>query len=113
MPEVQRDGVERVCFRMQLKPERIADYLKAHEVVWPEMLDALRETGWRDYSLFIDRTDGLVVGVLETEDYERAQTEMARRDVNARWQAPMADHFVGSEDPGSSSRRLEEYFHLA
>lgn len=76
------------------------------------MLDALRETGWRDYSLFIDRTDGLVVGVLETEDYERAQAEMARREVNARWQATMADFFVGSENPDSSSRRLEEYFHL-
>lgn len=33
MSGAQREGRERVCFRMQLKPERIEEYLEAHEVV--------------------------------------------------------------------------------
>lgn len=104
---------ERVCFLMHLKPERVEDYLAAHETVWPEMLDALRETGWRNYSLFVRPDDGLVVGYLETEDYERSQSEMAKREINARWQATMAEYFVSESNPDASSERLTEYFHLA
>ena len=104
---------ERVCFLMQLKPERVADYLRAHEVVWPEMLEALRETGWANYSLFVRETDGLVVGYLETDDYERATSEMATRAINARWQAGMAEYFDDSQNPDETSVRLTEYFHLA
>ncbi|WP_437584373.1 L-rhamnose mutarotase [Paramicrobacterium sp. CJ85] len=104
---------ERVCFLMHLKPERVEDYLAAHETVWPEMLDALRETGWRNYSLFVRPEDGLVVGYLETDDYERAQSEMAKREINARWQATMAEYFISESNPDASSERLTEYFHLA
>lgn len=104
---------ERVCFLMHLKPERVDDYLAAHEHVWPEMLDALRTTGWHNYSLFVRAEDGLVVGYLETDDYEKAQAEMARTDINGRWQATMAEYFVSETDPDASSERLTEYFHLA
>lgn len=103
---------ERVCFTMRLKPDRVDDYLAAHDHVWPEMLQALRESGWHDYSLFVDPPSGLVVGYLVTDDYEAAQAEMARRDVNTRWQATMAPYFVSESDPDSSSTRLTEYFHL-
>ena len=36
------------------------------------MLDALRRTGWRNYSLFL-REDGLLIGYLECEDLAAAQ----------------------------------------
>lgn len=104
---------ERVCFLMHLKPDRIDDYLAVHEHVWPEMLEALRQTGWHNYSLFLRPEDGLVVGYLETEDYERAQRAMAETDVNARWQATMAEYFVSESNPDAASQRLTEYFHLA
>jgi L-rhamnose mutarotase len=97
---------------MHLKPERVDDYLAAHETVWPEMLDALRETGWRDYSLFVDRTTGLVVGYLETDDFEAAQAAMNEREVNARWQAGMAEFFAEEAAPDSTMKPLTEYFHL-
>ncbi|MFE4948961.1 L-rhamnose mutarotase [Leifsonia sp. NPDC056665] len=105
-------GVERVCFTMRLKPERVADYLAAHETVWPEMLDALRETGWSNYSLFVDREEALVVGVLETDDFEGAIAAMNEREVNARWQATMAGFFAEETAPDSTMTRLTEYFHL-
>ncbi|SEB37374.1 L-rhamnose mutarotase [Paramicrobacterium humi] len=104
---------ERVCFLMHLKPDRVADYLAVHERVWPEMLEALRQAGWRNYSLFLRADDGLVVGYLETDDYAAAQAAMERTDVNARWQASMAPYFVSESDPDRASERLTEYFHLA
>ena len=77
------------------------------------MLEALRETGWRNYSLFL-RGDGLLVGYFETEDLERTRAEMARRDVNSRWQREMADLFVHTDGlpPDQMMEFLEEVFHL-
>jgi L-rhamnose mutarotase len=104
------DGVERVCFLLRLKRDRIDDYLTAHEHVWPEMLDALRQAGWRNYSLFLNAEDGLVVGYFETDDHEAATAAMAATEVNDRWQATMADYF--DSRPDHAMRVLPSYFHL-
>src|ERR1700724_4168435 len=85
--------MQRVCFVLQVKPERLEEYKERHRSVWPEMQAALRETGWGNYSLFL-RDDGLLVGYLETEDFERARSGMARREVNERWQREMGNAFV-------------------
>jgi len=42
----------RYCFLLQVRPELLAEYRERHGAVWPDMLRALRETGWRNYSLF-------------------------------------------------------------
>jgi L-rhamnose mutarotase len=106
--------MERVCFLLRVRPDRLEAYKARHRAVWPEMLDALRATGWRNYSLFLD-ADGLLVGYLETEDFERAVAAMEETDVNARWQAEMAEFFElpSGERPDTGLRRLEEVFHLA
>src|ERR1700747_3162087 len=88
--------MQRICFVLQVKPDRLQEYKVRHRAVWPEMLAALRETGWNNYSLFL-RPDGLLVGYLETEDFERARAGMAKRDVNEQWQQQMAGFFVQAE----------------
>jgi L-rhamnose mutarotase len=94
----------------RVRPELLAEYSHAHAAVWPEMLAALRETGWRNYSIFT-RPDGLVIGYFETDDLAAAQAGMAERPVNARWQAEMARFFVAA-GPDESLDRLTEVFHL-
>lgn len=103
----------RICFTMRLRRELVDDYLAAHEFVWPEMLVALRETGWKNYSLFIDREEALVVGYLETDGFEAAIAAMNEREINMRWQATMARFFAEQTAPDSTMRPLTEYFHLA
>lgn len=105
--------MERVCFILQVRPERLEEYKDRHRAVWPEMLQALTETGWRNYSLFL-RADGLLVGYLETDDFTKAKTEMARRAINDKWQSEMADFFVAPEGvlPDRAMSPLEEVFHL-
>jgi L-rhamnose mutarotase len=107
-------GTERVCFLLHLKPDRVEDYLNAHAVVWPDMLDALRSAGWHNYSLFL-RPDGLLVGYFETESLAAALAGMQEREVNARWQSDMAPFFELPEDgrPDTGFERLDEIFHLA
>jgi L-rhamnose mutarotase len=104
---------ERVCFLLKVRPDRLDEYKQRHREVWAEMRQALSETGWRNYSLYL-RGDGLLVGYLETDDFEAAREAMAVREVNARWQASMAPFFekLDGRRPDEGLLRLEEIFHL-
>ena len=77
------------------------------------MMDALRETGWTNYSLFL-APDGLLVGYLETEDFDAALRGMASKEINARWQASMSEFFEGGDTAAADEQMspLEEVFHL-
>jgi L-rhamnose mutarotase len=105
--------IERVCFLLKVRKDRLEEYKQRHRAVWPEMLAALRVTGWRNYSLFL-RDDGLVVGYLETANFAKARAGMAAREVNERWQRDMAPFFedLDGGNPDQGLLRLEEIFHL-
>jgi L-rhamnose mutarotase len=102
----------RVCFRSAVQPALIAEYKRRHAAVWPEMLRALKDAGWNNYSLFLGE-DGLLVGYLECDDFDAARARMALTDVNARWQAEMATLFEDSgQAPDEGFQVLEEVFNL-
>src|SRR5215207_8206887 len=105
--------MQRVCFLLRVKVAMMEEYKRRHAEVWPDMLQALRETGWRNYSLFL-REDGLLIGYFETEDLEAARAGMAQREVNPRWQTDMAPFFEKLEGrhADESMLVLEEVFHL-
>ena len=100
----------RYCFHLQVRPERIAEYVQRHQAVWPEMQDALRATGWRNYSLFL-RDDGLLIGYVEADDLAASRAAMEALDVNIRWQTDMAAFFSGTT-PSDGFPQLREVFHL-
>jgi L-rhamnose mutarotase len=105
--------MQRICFTLQVKKDRLEEYKERHRTVWPEMQDALRETGWRNYSLFLS-DDGLLVGYLETDDFQAARAGMAAKEVNARWQTQMAEFFdMGGERADRAMKPLAEVFHLS
>ncbi len=103
----------RYCFLLQVRPERLDEYRRRHAEVWPDMLRALADTGWRNYSIFA-REDGLLVGGVEADDLAAAQSAMEATEVNARWQAEMAPFFVGLDGrrPDEGFQLLPEIFHL-
>lgn len=101
----------RYCFTSRVRPDRLDEYRRAHAAVWPDMLAALRDSGWRNYSLYLSQ-DGLLVGHFESEDYPAAQEAMAATEVNGRWQAAMSEYFVDSGNPDEGFVLLEEVFHL-
>lgn len=107
--------MKRVCFTLRVRPDRLDEYKAAHRHVWPEMLDALRRHGWRNYSLFLG-DDGLLVGYVEVADgdFDRAVAGMQREPVNARWQKEMAGFFepLASGAADTSLIVLEPVFHL-
>ena len=103
----------RYCFVLQVRPELLDAYRQRHAAVWPDMLKALSDSGWRNYSIFA-RPDGLLVGYVEADDLGAAQQAMAATEVNARWQADMSRYFTGLDGrgPDESFLLLEEIFNL-
>lgn len=102
---------QRCCFLLRVRPERLTEYVEVHQRVWEEMREALTRTGWRRYSLFLRPEDGLVVGYFESDDVAAAMAAMEREEVNARWQAEMAQYFI--QPDGGRAAVLPQYFHLA
>ena len=105
--------MQRICFQLQVRPDRLGEYRERHAAVWPEMLDALSAAGWRNYSLFL-APSGMLIGYVETDDFEAALAAMERTEVNARWQAEMAEFFqdLDGRRPDEGLLRLEPVFHL-
>ena len=106
--------MKRIGFLLKVKREKIGEYKARHKEVWPEMLNALRRTGWHNYSLFM-REDGLLFGYFDApENFQAALDGMAKEEVNSRWQdfmAPFFENLAGAHaDQGMI--QLEEVFHL-
>ncbi|WP_104060461.1 L-rhamnose mutarotase [Arthrobacter sp. 4R501] len=105
----------RVCFRSSVQPQLIDEYRRRHAAVWPEMLRALNDAGWNNYSLFLG-ADGLLIGYLECDDFDAVRARMALTEVNARWQAEMATLFDKPDNPDQAPDEgfqvLEEVFNL-
>jgi L-rhamnose mutarotase len=106
--------MKRIGFLLKVKQEKLDEYKKHHEAVWPEMLDALRRTGWHNYSIFA-REDGLLFGYFEAvESFEASLVGMAKEEINARWQDFMAPYFenLSGAHADESMVELDEVFHL-
>ncbi len=102
----------RVCFTLRVRRDLLDEYRRRHAAVWPDMLRALQSSGWSNYSLFLD-DDGLLVGYLETDDFNAAREAMAKTEVNARWQAEMAPFFESIDGrPDQNMRTIPLVFQL-
>ena len=75
---------DRHGFALRLKPERIDEYKRYHREVWAEVLEAIREAGIRNYSIFLK--DDLLFGYYEyagpPDEYAQRLEAMAARLQN-------------------------------
>lgn len=103
--------MERIGFRMRLRPGAEPEYRRRHAAVWPELLDDLRAAGARNYSIFLDGQD--LFGYLEVDDFERFRTAIAASEANVRWQPEMTALIDPLTDPATGfHRRMDEVFRL-
>ena len=105
--------MQRVCFQLQVKPDRIPDYIDRHRAVWPDVLAAISEAGRRNYSLFL-REDGLLIGYYETDDDAASAAALAADPRTAEWEATSADLFVAlsGDRADQGAEQLHEVFNL-
>ncbi|MCB0018596.1 MAG: L-rhamnose mutarotase [Anaerolineales bacterium] len=106
--------MKRVGFILKVKEDRIEEYKKHHEAVWPEMLAALSKHGWHNYSLFM-LPDGTLFGYFETPDsFQAALDGMAGEAINDKWQDFMSPFFEAPAGAHADEMMVEiqEVFHL-
>jgi L-rhamnose mutarotase len=95
---------QRSAFILRVRPEKVDEYVAAHRHVWPEMLDALRQAGIRNYTIFRAGTE--MFGYFESDDLEAAAEYLAAQEVSSRWQDAMADLLEGRV-PDAGPPRLD------
>ena len=100
---------QRSAFVLRIRPDKIDEYVEAHRAVWPDMLDALRGAGIRNYSIY--RAGDQVFGYFEADDLARAANYLDAQEVCTRWQDTMAG-LLQERVPDAGPPALEEIFHL-
>lgn len=110
LSETDQRSSTRSCFLLHIRPERLAEYVDAHQHVWPDMREALSRAGWRNYSLFLEAQTGTVVGYFESDDVDAARAAMSALETNTRWQRAMAEYFLPPD--GGRDQILPQYFYL-
>jgi L-rhamnose mutarotase len=100
---------QRTAFVLRVRPDKIDEYVEAHRNVWPELLDALRRAGIRNYTIF--RHGSEMFGYFEADDLGAAGASMATQEVNARWQDAMAE-LLEERVPDEGPAPLEQVFRL-
>lgn len=104
--------MHRVCFELQVDPARLDEYRQRHAAVWPDMLQAIADSGRRNYSLFL-RADGLLIGYYETQSVEESQSRLEADPRTAAWEAEMAEFFIALDGrPDQAAPVLTEIFNL-
>ncbi len=99
----------RAAFVLEIRPDRVADYVAAHASVWPDMLAALTAAGIRNYSIFLNGAQAF--GYFEAEDLEGARSRLEASVSSKRWQRAMADLLV-EPVPTGGPEPLREIFRL-
>jgi L-rhamnose mutarotase len=100
---------QRTAFTLHVRPDKIEEYVRSHQDVWPEMLDALRSAGIRNYTIYRDGTR--MFGYFEADDLAAAERYLAQQDVSTRWQDAMAD-LLEERVPDGGPPALTEIFRL-
>jgi L-rhamnose mutarotase len=103
--------MEKIAFRMQLKPGRLAEYRQRHDAIWPDLVALLRDAGVRDYSIHHDpATDALFATLWRTDGH---RMDMLPHDpVMRRWWESMAPLMETHADGSPVSIPLDTLFHL-
>lgn len=103
--------VERVAFRMRVHPDKIVEYKKRHDEIWPELAQALKDAGVSDYSIWHDpETNYLFATLIRDENHTMA--DLPKTDANRRWWDFMADVMDYNDDGTPTAVDLVQVFHL-
>ncbi|MFC2158177.1 L-rhamnose mutarotase [Acidobacteriota bacterium] len=70
---------------IKVKPEKLAEYKKLHQAVWPEVLSKIKECHIRNYTIFY--RDGCLYSYFEYigSDYEYDMRRMAEDSITQEW----------------------------
>jgi L-rhamnose mutarotase len=101
----------RVAFKMKLFEGFEAEYQKRHDEIWPELQALLKNTGIKDYSIFLDEEKNILFGYLTIDNIKKLD-ELPAEPVIKKWWAYMKDIMYTNKDNSPVSISLKEVFYL-
>lgn len=103
--------MDKVAFKMKLKPGFKDEYKRRHDEIWPELKTLLKENGVSDYTIFLDEeTDTLFAVQLQQEG--RSSQDLGTTAIVQKWWAYMADIMDTHADHSPVSIPLLKVFHM-
>lgn len=103
--------MERICYTFDLAAGMEEEYERRHAEIWPELVTALKEAGFSNYSLFRRETE--VIAYAECDPtVDAALARLAAYDVNDRWSAYIRSLMTRSVDPEGRFFTVREIWHL-
>ncbi|MGZ8539935.1 MAG: L-rhamnose mutarotase [Chitinophagaceae bacterium] len=103
--------MQRVGFKMQLLKGFEEEYKRRHNAIWPEMKVLLKESGIKDYSIFLDDETNLLFGYFVISDTSQIE-ELPKHPVMQKWWTYMKDIMETNDDHSPVNIPLKEVFYL-
>ena len=103
--------MERLCFTFEIRPGTEDEYKKRHDEIWPELVDAIKDAGLENYSLF--RRGTTIIAYVECHpDAATVFAKLGPTDVNARWSNWFEDVILSLTDEDGNLFTAQEVWHL-
>ena len=103
--------MRREAFKMYLKPGCEEEYVRRHNLIWPELKQLLSDSGVSDYSIFWDRDTNILFAVQKVSG-EGGSQDLGNTEIVQKWWAYMADIMETNPDNSPVSIDLKNVFHL-
>lgn len=103
--------MQRIAFKMFLKPGFEEEYKKRHSAIWPELKQLLSNTGVEDYSIFWDKETNILFAVQKING-EQSSQEIGTNPIVQKWWGYMADIMEVNENNSPVSIPLKELFYM-
>lgn len=76
--------MERIAFKMLLKPGHAEEYRRRHDAIWPELVALLKAAGISDYSIWLDpETNTLFASLVRSTGH--GMDRLPAEPVMRRW----------------------------
>ena len=103
--------MDRIAFKMKLKPGYEEEYKKRHDEIWPELAELLTQSGVSDYSIFLDQETNTLFAVQKQSEGNSSQ-DLGKDPIVQKWWKYMADIMETNPDNSPVSKELVEVFYM-
>ena len=103
--------MERLCFTFEIRQGTEDEYEKRHDEIWPELVEAIKDAGLANYTLFRRGTE-IIAYVEAHPDVATAFGKLAPSEVNRRWAEWFSDIIVSLTDEHGNLHAVPEVWHL-
>ena len=96
---------------MKLLPGCREEYIKRHNLIWPELVSLLKKEGISNYSIFLDEETNTLYAYQE-QSGESSSQDLGSTEIVKKWWKYMADLMETNPDNSPVSKQLEQVFYM-